>query len=145
MLRAARQHLDALPDRSGPRDPRCGFLAAATLQSASAVQAAASSNPRPSWRHAPVACSLTGGQQEERAEQWQRLLAGAEQEPIPEGVRLSLTADRAGAVAELAAAEQDCCPFFDFRLHLQHGYAHLEVRAPAEAADLVTALFSPAC
>ncbi len=143
VLRVARQHLDALPDRSSPCDPQCSFLSPAVPQPVAASQAAAPSHQRPSWRHAPVACSLTGQQQEERAEQWRRVLAGAEQEPIPEGVRLSLPADQAGAVAGLAAAEQDCCPFFDFRLHLQNGCAHLEVRAPAEAADLVTALFSP--
>lgn len=122
--------LDALPDRSGPCDPQCSFLSPAVPQAVAEDEAATSLTQRPSWRHAPVACSLTGGQQQERAEQWRRVLAGAEQEPIPEGVRLSLPADQAGAVAELAAAEQDCCPFFDFRLHLQHGCAHLEVRAP---------------
>jgi hypothetical protein len=49
----------------------------------------------------------------------------------------------AAAVAGLAAAEQDCCPFLDFRLHLDGPVLHLEVRAPSDAADLLAALFTP--
>ncbi|MFB4300279.1 MerR family transcriptional regulator [Actinomadura sp. NTSP31] len=51
-------------------------------------------------------------------------------------------AERVGPVAELAAAEQRCCPFFDFRLHLAEGVVHLEVRAPGDAADLLDELFA---
>ena len=50
----------------------------------------------------------------------------------------------AGQVAELAAAEQQCCAFFDFRLHLAGRLLHLEVRAPADAAELLADLFNPA-
>ena len=58
-------------------------------------------------------------------------------------MQLTLPAGRAAAVAGLAAAEQDCCPFLDFRLHLDGPVLHLEVRAPSDAADLLAALFTP--
>lgn len=86
-----------------------------------------------SWRTALVACSLTSNGLGERTTQWHQSLDGAVRQDIPDGLRLTLPATRAGDVAPLAAAEQQCCPFFDFRLHL-------EVRA---GADLLTALFGP--
>ncbi|MEU2675835.1 hypothetical protein ABZ638_02990 [Streptomyces sp. NPDC007107] len=59
-------------------------------------------------------------------------------------LRLTLPAERTGRIAELAAAEQRCRPFFDFRLHLDGPYLHLEVRAPAEGTGLLVDLFGPA-
>ncbi|MFJ3967785.1 hypothetical protein ACIPYR_06385 [Streptomyces parvus] len=41
-------------------------------------------------------------------------------------------------------AEQTCCPFFGFRLHLDGRYLHLEVRAPADGGALLTDLFGSA-
>ncbi|OMI32969.1 MerR family transcriptional regulator, partial [Streptomyces sparsogenes DSM 40356] len=64
--------------------------------------------------------------------------------PIPDGLKLTLPADRAAALAELAAAEQRCCPFFDFRVHLHGPRLSLEVRAPADGADLLAELFGAA-
>ena len=40
-------------------------------------------------------------------------------------------------------AEQECCPFFDFRLRFAGEMIGLEVRAPAGAADLINELFGP--
>ena len=55
-----------------------------------------------------------------------------------------MPAHRAAVIADLAVAEQRCCQFFDFRLHLDGPVLHVEVRAPADAADLLAALFTPA-
>ena len=52
-------------------------------------------------------------------------------------------ADRAPAVAALATAEQQCCPFFDFRLDLDGPVVHLEVRAPGDGAVLLAEMFGP--
>jgi hypothetical protein len=95
------------------------------------------------WRTAPVACSLDGNGLQERAAQWRRAVDGAARTPIPEGVRLTLPIDRTTKVAELAAAEQQCCPFFDFRLHLDGPHLHVEVRAPADGTALLAELFAP--
>lgn len=90
-----------------------------------------------------IACSLTSEGQAERGEQWRALLADATgRVPIENGVRITLAPTLAGQAAELAAAEQDCCPFFDFSLRLTAGELHLEVRAPADAAPLVADLFA---
>ncbi|MEU4359312.1 hypothetical protein [Streptomyces virginiae] len=37
---------------------------------------------------------------------------------VSDGLRLTMPVAQAARVAELVAAEQQCCPFFDFRLHL---------------------------
>ncbi|MFD3815997.1 MerR family transcriptional regulator [Streptomyces rubiginosohelvolus] len=95
------------------------------------------------WRSAPVACSLGGDGLRERTARWREAVAGATRAAVPEGLRLTLPVDRVTRVAELTAAEQECCPFFDFRLHLDGPHLHLEVRAPADGGALLTDLFGP--
>jgi MerR family copper efflux transcriptional regulator len=145
-LHRARKHLDALPDQDGRCGPQCGFPApgAAADPRPVALHRTRQDVENQAWRDAPVACSLGGPAASDRIRQWQALLAGAEREPIPDGIRLTLPSDRAAQVAGLAAAEQQCCPFFDFRLHLAGQQVHLEVRAPAEAADMITGLLAAA-
>ncbi|MGW3556754.1 MerR family transcriptional regulator [Streptomyces sp. NPDC000963] len=153
-LHGALAHLDALPDRAGRCDPECGFLSP-DPDPAPALPSSPSPSPAPGnessgrqeaerWRTAPVACSLTGADVHERAARWREAVDGAARTEVPEGLRLTLPADRAVRVAELATAEQRCCPFFDFRLHLDGPVLHLEVRAPAEGRVLLTDLFAPA-
>ncbi|GAB2622560.1 hypothetical protein GCM10027168_63150 [Streptomyces capparidis] len=147
-LHTALDHLDALLDRPGRRDPACGFLAPAALTRPVDVAVLpsrrAAEQDAERWRSAPVACSLSGDLLGERTEQWRRLIDGAERRETDEGLRLTLPADRAGAIAALAAAEQQCCPFFDFRLHLDGPVLHLQVQAPSEGAALLAELFGPA-
>lgn len=136
-LHRSLEHLDTLPDRPGRCDPECGFLA--LLPSRQAAQS------RPErWRLAPVACSLDSGGLAERTAQWRRLIDGALRQETEDGIRLTLPADRAGDIATLAAAEQRCCPFFDFRLHLDGPVLHLRVRVPAEGMSVLTEVFGPA-
>ncbi|MFF3671012.1 hypothetical protein [Microtetraspora malaysiensis] len=131
-LRTALAHLDALPDRDAQCDPQCAFLAPPGAEPAGGR-----------WRSAPVACSLSGDGLADRLAQWRTLLHAAERKEIPDGMRLTLPAERAVAVAELAVAEQRCCPFFDFRLHLDGPVLHLEVRTPADGAGLLAGLLGP--
>ncbi|WP_247706368.1 hypothetical protein [Streptomyces liliiviolaceus] len=63
---------------------------------------------------------------------------------MPDGLRLTLPVERTSRIAELAAAEQQCCAFFDFRLHLDGPQLHLEVRASAEGTGLLNDLFGTA-
>ncbi|TDP97799.1 MerR family transcriptional regulator [Labedaea rhizosphaerae] len=118
-LRAALARLDTLPDRAGPCTEDC--LA----------------------RDVPVACSLGETELGDRVTRWRDLVADATRVELPGGVRLTVPVDRAAAIAELAVQEQRCCPFFDFRLHLDGASLHVDVLAPAEAAELVTDLFPP--
>ncbi|MFD3918495.1 MerR family transcriptional regulator [Streptomyces sp. NPDC058595] len=152
-LHTALEHLNALPDRASPCNPECGFLSpsapAATVGSRPVDVRLASSHPvaeaeAEGWRTAPVACSLTGDGLHERTVQWREVVDGAVRTSVPEGLRLTLPVERTARVAELAAAEQRCCPFFDFRLHLDGPRLHLEVRAPADGAGLLADLFGPA-
>jgi MerR family transcriptional regulator, copper efflux regulator len=142
-LQSALEHLEMLPDRAGRCDPQCAVPGARFSGSPLPVVPYRTRQDAEAWRTAPVACSLDGEDMQERAAQWRILLEVAEQEQISDGVRLSVPAERAGQVAELATAEQRCCPFFDFRLHLTGDKARLEVRAPAGAAGLLARLFTP--
>jgi DNA-binding transcriptional MerR regulator len=124
-LHRALDHLDALPDRAERCGPACGFPA----------------EPAEAAEPAAIACSLSAGALGERTDAWRRLTAGADVRRVTGGLRLTVPAARAGELAALAAAEQQCCPFFDFRLHLAGPVLHLEVRAPAEAAPFLSDLF----
>ncbi|MFD3525308.1 MerR family transcriptional regulator [Streptomyces sp. NPDC058653] len=151
-LRGALAHLDALPDRAGRCDPECGFLAppASGVRGGRPADVAlmpgrkAAEQEEERWRTAPVTCSLTGGKLAERTGRWREALEGAARTAVPDGLRLTLPAGRAARIAELAAAEQRCCPFFDFRLHLDGPHLRLEVRAPAEGGALLAGLFGTA-
>jgi MerR family copper efflux transcriptional regulator len=143
-LHRAREHLDALPDRDGRCDPQCGFLAHGPAADAHPValhrtRQDAEAQARLST---PVACSLGGQAVSDRTRQWQDLLADADRELLPDGIRLTMPSALAAQVAGMAAAEQQCCPFLDFRLHLAGQQLHLEVRGPAEAASMLAGLFT---
>jgi MerR family transcriptional regulator, copper efflux regulator len=166
VLRSALDHLDALPDRSSRCDPDCGFPAHPTADPAGDPTADPADDPthdpthdrnhdrshdtgraeardagRDRWRDAPVACSLTSDGIDDRAEHWRSALAGATRIPIPGGLELTLPLQRLATVAELAAAEHACCPFFDFRLHLDGPHLHLQVRAGTEGRHILADLF----
>ncbi|WP_327257775.1 MerR family transcriptional regulator [Streptomyces sp. NBC_01244] len=150
-LHSALEHLDALPDRAGRCDPECGFLVPGPAPTATAGPGDVALTGRRTadretehWRTAPVACSLSGKAMSERAAQWAEAVGGAVRTRISDGLRLTLPVEQAVALTALAAAEQQCCPFFDFRLHLDGTQVHLEVRAPADGAALLADLFGPA-
>ncbi|MFJ8802852.1 heavy metal-responsive transcriptional regulator [Streptomyces sp. NPDC102487] len=151
-LRAFSAHLACVhADLSGPAPagacgPDCGCTT--TPAAAGPVPITLSpTRPRPApeaWRETPVTCTLGGAELSGRTDQWQQLVGKADgREEIPDGVRLSFPAgaELAGEVAALAAAEQGCCAFFDFRLHLTPTALQLEVRAPESAAGMLADLF----
>jgi DNA-binding transcriptional MerR regulator len=147
-LRYVLERLDALPDRACRCDSSCGFLTApaepkpAELMLSPGEDAIGRGSER--WRTAPVACSLPHDEVAGRTAAWREVLDGATRADIPDGLWLTLPVSRASAVAGLAAAEQRCCPFLDFRLYLDGPVFHLEVRAPTGAADLLAGLFASA-
>ena len=131
VLQGALAHLESLPDRTSRCDPNCGFLGLPDGPDAG------------TYRDAPVACSLTADDVGDRAVQWHSALTDAVREPVTGGLRLTVPVERLTAVAELAAAEHACCPFFDIRLHLEGPRLHLQVLAPAEGQEMLAALFDP--
>ncbi|PYC87618.1 heavy metal-responsive transcriptional regulator [Streptomyces tateyamensis] len=152
--RLAAVHGDlAGPAPAGGCGPDCGCTTADTAATApgravavdlSPTRTTADSPVDEAWRRTPVACTLDGGGLGERTAQWRELVAKAElREEIPDGLRLTFPADPglAGRLAALAAAEQGCCAFFDFALHLTPGAVRLSVRAPEEGAGMLADLF----
>lgn len=145
-------HLAAVhADLSGPAPeggcgPDCGCTTAPAASGPVPVTLSPT-RPAPSadaWRDAPVACTLRGSELESRTQEWRRLVEKAEsREEITDGLRLVFpaTAELAGQVAALAAAEQGCCSFYDFTLHLSPTALELTVRAPEAAAPLLADLF----
>ncbi|MFJ3310391.1 heavy metal-responsive transcriptional regulator [Streptomyces sp. NPDC086549] len=153
-LRAFLAHLAGVhADLSGPAPagacgPGCGCTTSTPTSAAGPVPITLSvtrlSPDAEPWRDAQVTCTLGGAELGERTEQWQQLVGKAEgREDIPDGVRLIFPAgaELAGELAALAAAEQGCCAFFDFTLHLTPTALHLDVRAPESAAGMLADLF----
>jgi hypothetical protein len=107
-------------------------------------------NPRiagPPPAPAPIACSLDAAQRPGRVDDWNRLLARVvEREPQGDGLRLHFPSEAglAGEIATLAAAEQACCAFLEFSLHLNGAGIVLDVLAPAGSEEIVNALFGSA-
>ena len=133
-LRDTLAHLDALPDRTGRCDPTC---APPTARVQPQPQPPSARTQIPPSVAPPIACTLPPDQVGDRLTQWHEATAGAARHPINDGLRLTLPVERAVTLTALAIAEQQCCPFFDFRLHLDGPSVHLEVRAPSEAAALL--------
>lgn len=95
------------------------------------------------------ACTLEGGRLaiEQRVADWQKLLRHAsDRRPIDGGLALRFDHDPelAAGLARLAAAEHQCCGFFDFTISVNGDGLRLDVRAPADAQEAVTDLFGAA-
>jgi DNA-binding transcriptional MerR regulator len=139
-LRTAASVIDG-PAPSGRCGPGCGIVA---REDPAAVPAALEraiqrqdAEPGP-----PIACTLTAADRADRIGQWRRLLGQAdEREPVDGGLAFGFPAGLAGRLAELAAAEQQCCTFLEFRLYLRAGLVRFEVRAPADGVALLASLF----
>ena len=118
----------------GPCDGGCGCLNEPRQSGPPPHQSGPLSQP-------PLACSLTGADQGVRTRAWHDLFAQATaRESVPGGVRVTLPAALAGLAAELAAAEQRCCPFFRFTLLFAGGGVQLTAQAPAAAEPLLARL-----
>ena len=94
-----------------------------------------------------VACTLPAADMAGRLDDWLGVLSHVtEREQLADGgLRLSLDSTvPLDELARLAAAEQGCCAFFGFAITVDGRGVALEVRAPEDAADIVTAVFGEA-
>jgi hypothetical protein len=91
----------------------------------------------------PIACTLTGASQQERAQWLQRLGTAALIDGAREGDRLELRfrPEAAADVRELVRAESECCPFLSFAVEPAAGQVVLSVTGPADAAPVLDSLF----
>ncbi len=129
------------PPVPGPCDPDCGCLTEpAPPQSHQAPQPHQALQPYQSYKAGqPLACTLTGEDQGARMQAWRDLIAqGTAREPVADGIRVTLPAALAGPAAELAVAEQRCCPFFRFTLVFDGSDVQLTVQAPPEAGPFLS-------
>ncbi len=99
--------------------------------------------PGESW--APADCTLPSAERPLRAAEFSDLFAGAvlgAERPEAGLLRLRLRRDRhvAGQVAELAAAETECCSFFTFTLTVGAGSLLLDIAVPAGRTGILDAL-----
>jgi DNA-binding transcriptional MerR regulator len=97
-----------------------------------------------------AACTLSPDRLRDRINTWNELLgnrsgllgAVTTRTAIEGGVRLQFAPGiDLAELAHLAAAEQDCCRFFDFAITIDHRGIGLDVTAPPDAHAAVTALF----
>jgi MerR family transcriptional regulator, copper efflux regulator len=123
----------------GPCDERCGC----TSDPARSIRVALVGKPDTGSEAPPIACTLGADSMGERLDRWETLLARTERRAaIDGGVRLEFAAGLSiGELAELTAAEQDCCRFFSFAVTIDGRGIGLEVRAPRDALPMVHALF----
>ncbi|MFC9552226.1 heavy metal-responsive transcriptional regulator [Rhodococcus sp. NPDC056960] len=137
----------AEPAPSGACRPDCGCVTGPSSAPIPLTLERLRPEPSPArelWQDAPVACTLGGDEYSERAQQWQQVLDSATgREEIGGGIRVTLPADPdlVADVARLAVAEQGCCAFFGFTMHLSPDELELTVRAPETAEALLTELF----
>jgi hypothetical protein len=91
----------------------------------------------------PIACTLEVSELPGRLAEWRRLAGHVvDRADIDQGMRVRFDRSVSAAdVADLAAREQGCCAFFTFTLHIAADGTTLEVTAPADALELVRALF----
>ena len=131
---------------SGPCSDSCACTSTAALASEVPAERFAGVMLLPMVEPAGVAiaCTLEPGAVRGRVEDWQAILAKAtERVAIDGGVALRFPADAdvAADLGRLAVAEQGCCSFFDFRMHIDSGTLTFEVRTPPEAAPITASLF----
>ena len=94
-----------------------------------------------------VGCSLDPAAAQRRVDEWQAVLAKAVARTGVDGgvvLQFGADADTAAELGRLAVAEHACCGFLAFSLRVAGPVLEFEVRAPAEAADVVDVLFTPA-
>jgi DNA-binding transcriptional MerR regulator len=90
-----------------------------------------------------VACSLEPGLVGGRIDDWRAVVnQAADRDPLPDGIRLRFSRDiDVAALSRLAADEQICCGFFTFSIGIHADSVTLDVRGPAHAQPLITAMF----
>jgi DNA-binding transcriptional MerR regulator len=129
---------------AGPCGDDCPCVSSAPVDVSTAVPLTRTLPVHDDSASVAAACSLEADLVQGRIADWQRIVARAiARTAVDGGVALRFPADgeTAAELARLAAAEQQCCTFFDFRLHLAGPVITFEVRAPADARDVVAAMF----
>jgi MerR family copper efflux transcriptional regulator len=97
--------------------------------------------------HPPIVCTLPAEELTDRMDGWQAVLAHVTRRDRTVDGGLRLTFDQVAPLDEvtrLAAAEQGCCSFFAFAITIDERGIALEIRAPGDAVEILTAVFGEA-
>lgn len=130
----------------GPCDEQCGCVSDPKPGDAATARFVSLGMKPSVGEHATIACSLGAGAIRGRVDDWRAVLNHVERrEPLAGGVRAvfgpMVPLDE---LIHLAVAEQDCCRFFAFVITVDARGLALEVTAPADASELVEAVFGAA-
>ena len=145
-LRRVRTGLD-LHTPEGACDDECGCITDGVSGIAESVVLTRkpsaprrSRNARPS--DIPIACTLAPNKVDGRIGQWRALVDRATGvQSVDSGARLSFNRSvELAPIAELLAAEQDCCRFFTFRLTITATNVLVDITGPASAEPLIAVL-----
>ena len=137
-LQEARHALSA-EAAGGPCGPGCACLAEGGDAPLLTVVPLSGSDPA-------ITCTLDHRAMADRIGDWQAALDGVERrEGVDGGIRLIFApgADL-GEIVRLARDEWTCCSFFAFAVTVDGRGTALEIRAPADAGELVTSIFGVA-
>lgn len=93
-----------------------------------------------------IACSLDSNHVEGRVADWNRVLSqSTSRSAVPGGVRVHFDDGvQIMGLAELAAAEQECCSFFRFAIVIAPNGVTLDVTGPDDAQDVIASVFGVA-
>ncbi|HYW24992.1 MAG TPA: MerR family transcriptional regulator [Terriglobales bacterium] len=93
----------------------------------------------------PIVCTLSEEERRGRGAEWRAALAAATaREETPAGVRLRFQRSVAvGALADLAAAENDCCRWAAFTITIGHDDVTMEVTGAAAAREAIVRMYRP--
>jgi DNA-binding transcriptional MerR regulator len=130
----------------GPCDDRCGCTSEVAADSGSVPEPVRLVAKPSGGEDVPIACTLGAGDMAGRLDDWRAALSHVvARAPLDDGIRLELGSDAdVTEVARLAAAEQDCCRFFGFAVVIDGRGTALEVHAPPDGQDVLTAVFGTA-
>jgi DNA-binding transcriptional MerR regulator len=130
------RHALSVEARGGPCGPDCACLADASATPPMTVVPLSSSVPA-------IACTLDHREMGDRIAEWQAALEGVERrEAVEGGIRVTFGADAdLGEIVRLARDEWACCSFFAFTVTVDDRGSALEIRAPVDARELITAIF----
>lgn len=134
---------------TGVCDDRCGCVSEPADAAPVEFPVALTGSPADDAGRA-VACTLSPDRMRDRIETWNELLgsrtgllgAVSSRTAIEGGIRLEFAAGTdVTEIAQLAAAEQECCRFFTFAITIDGRVVGLDITAPPDAHAAVTALF----
>ena len=137
LTQAARTLADHRPD--GACDDQCGCLnAAAPSPTPKATPLSLTAKPLDG---SLASCTLEPSELPTRVDQWKAVVAQAHSHTeISGGLRLDFGQADITPLAQLVAAEQDCCGFFSFQITVDERGVGLETSGPPDALHAVQAL-----